>query len=98
RPPPPPSLSSPSLLFVRRPAARLGDVFLLDPIRVELLRARDDLVEGLVVVERRRLREARVVYACDDERLQVRARQAFGLELLDRRAHGIVELEEFLAA
>src|SRR3954451_978935 len=43
-----------SLLFVWRSAARLRDVLLLDAIDVELRRARNDLVQRFVVIERRR--------------------------------------------
>src|SRR5262245_5415067 len=85
-------------LLVRRTAARLRDVFLLHAIDVELLRAGDDLVERLVEVERRRLREAGVVHARNDKGLQVRARQSLGLQLLDRRADRVVELEDLLRA
>src|SRR5437879_12681877 len=86
------------LLLVRSAAAGLCDIFLLDAIDVELLRARDDLVERLVEVERRRLREARAVHSRDDERLQVRARQTFRLQLLDRGADRIVELQNLARA
>src|SRR4249920_1535957 len=92
-----PSSSRPcrALLLVRRAPTRLRHVFLFDPIDVELCRARDDLVERLVEVERRRLRKARVVHTRNHERLQIRARQSFGLEFLDRRAYGVVELQDF---
>ena len=86
------------LLVVRRAAARFRDVFLLDAIDVELRGAGDDLVERFVEVERRRLREPRVVHARDDERLQVRARQPLRLQLLDRRADRVVQLQDLLAA
>src|SRR5471032_253833 len=56
------------LLFVLRAAARLRDVFLPDTIDVELRGARGDPVEGFVEVERRRLREPRVVHARDGRR------------------------------
>src|SRR5689334_13459515 len=88
----------PALFLARSASTRLCDVFLLDPIDVELRGARDDLVERLVEVERRRLREARIVHARHDERLQVRAGQPFGFQLLDRRAHGVVELQDFSRA
>src|SRR5690348_2239333 len=41
--------------FVRRSTARLRDIVLFHFLDVELLRARNDLVQGLVEVERRRL-------------------------------------------
>src|SRR4029077_11311874 len=80
------------LFFIWRSTARLGDVFLLDAIDVELLRAGDDLVERLVEVEGARLLEARVVHARDYERFEIGTREPFRFQLLDRSAHRIVQL------
>src|SRR5204862_6523013 len=54
--------------------------------------------ERLVEVERRGFREAREIDASHHERFEVGARQAAGLQLLDRRRHGIVQLEDLPAA
>src|SRR5262245_6036733 len=58
------------LIFLGAAAAGAHHVFLLDAIDVELLRAGDDLVEGLVEVERRRLRKPGEVHPRDDERFE----------------------------
>src|ERR1044072_3318973 len=50
-----------SSIFIGRSTAALGDVFLFHAIDVELLRARDDLVERFAVVARLRPRSARVL-------------------------------------
>src|SRR5438309_11957193 len=47
-----PLASAEHLVLFWCPTAALSDVFLLHPIDVELLSARDDLVERFVVVER----------------------------------------------
>src|SRR3954467_3838255 len=82
-----------SFFFVAA-AAGPDDVFLFDPLDVELAGAGDDLVEGLVVIEAGRLREARVVHARDDERLEVGAVGAARLQLLARLADFVVQLQD----
>src|SRR5207249_2628410 len=86
-------------VFIRRRApSSFDDVLLLHAVDVELRRARDDLVERLVEIERRRLGKPREIHARDDERLEVRARQPPRFQLLDGRRHMVVELENLAAA
>ncbi len=53
--------SRPLLLLTRRTAASPDDVLLTHFVDVELLGACRDLVEGLIEIDHRRLRKARVV-------------------------------------
>src|SRR4051812_31199319 len=82
-----------SFFFVAA-AAGLDYIFLFDPLDVELAGAGDDLVEGLVVIEAGRLREARVVHARDDERFEIGAGETARLQLLDRLADFVVQLQD----
>ena len=88
------------LLFrvVRRAAAGADDVFLLDPVDVELRRRFLHPPQHVVEVELGRFREADRVDARDDERAQIRAGEAALLQLVDDRGDLIVDREDQPAA
>ncbi len=71
-----------------------GDVFLADLVRVELRGRRPHLLDHLVEVERRRLREPDRIHPGDHERTEVGGGRPLLLEFLDGCADGVVHLEQ----
>src|ERR1700724_1158358 len=86
------------LISLRRPTTDFRDIRLLHGVDVELRRARDDPVQRLVEVERRRFREPSEVHPRDDERFQIRAGETARLQLLNRRRYRFIELQDLSAA
>src|SRR5439155_18241709 len=82
-----------TLLFGRR-ATRPSHLVATDTPGIEAGRAAQHFVDRLIEVGGGLALEAERIYACDDERFQIRALESTFLELLHRVIHALVELQE----